>query len=134
MSKPQPPQQKSVTQTLPFWIYVFAAAGLAALLIMGPRFRERQSQIERNYQGRVRANQRAAGEELTGVLSTPDATIITLAPLYVLLVAVLLGAWYFMWRHFARNAAIKKAHAAEVAAHGGSEVDAGSLPPPGETP
>jgi len=98
------PQRKSVTQTLPFWIYVFAAAGLAALMIMGPRFGQRQAQIERNYQGRVRANQRAVGEKPSGGLSTPDSTIITLTPLYVVLVAVLLVAWFFMWRHFAGKA------------------------------
>ncbi len=107
MAQPSTPP-KSITQTLPFWIYVFATAGLAALLIMGPRFQERQSQIERNYQGRVRANQRAAGEELTGQLSTPGATIITLAPLYALLVVVLLGAWYFMWRHFVRRSRLSQ--------------------------
>ena len=49
----------------PFWIasvYLFATGALVALLLMGPKFRLRQAQIERKYQGRQRAVRQASGQ------------------------------------------------------------------------
>lgn len=35
-----------------FWFALFGLMALAALLVVGPKFAKRQSQLERNYQGR----------------------------------------------------------------------------------
>ncbi|QDU96300.1 hypothetical protein [Lignipirellula cremea] len=95
--------RKSIVNSPWYWVYLFATAGIVALTLMGPKFSARQSQIERNYQGRMRANQRALGEEPRGELSTPENTIITLWPLYVVLIVVIAGAWVLLWRtHFRR--------------------------------
>jgi len=95
------PPRKSVIHSPWYWVYLFATAALVALAVMGPKFSERQSQIERNYQGRLRANQQAQGESPHGKMSTPDDTIISLRPLYVGLGLVIIISWILIWRtHF----------------------------------
>jgi hypothetical protein len=77
---------------------LFATFALIVLTVMGPRALERQSQIERNFQGRTRAMESAAGAAPQTQLSTPQSTLITLAPLYVILGGVWIVAWIMLWR------------------------------------
>ena len=88
---------KSVVDSPWYWVYVFGAAGLAALLIMGPKFARRQTIDERNYQARQRANQQAMGQQPDTELSTEENRIITLAPLFGLVGTVFVVAWALVW-------------------------------------
>jgi hypothetical protein len=92
-----------------YWAYAFCAAGLVALVLIGGKFSQRQSQIERQHQGRQRAsrieaatieNEEQSPEHLAE-LSTPDSTIVSLAPLYALLGAAFVVSWAALWwTHF----------------------------------
>jgi hypothetical protein len=104
------PSKKTNTVSLPitdspwFWLTLFSAVGLAALLATGGKFGKRQSGIERRYQARdwqARALERENGpEKAVGEnpqaepgkaavpdYSTPEKTIVGLWPL-----ACVLGA------------------------------------------
>jgi hypothetical protein len=74
-------------------VYLFATAGLIALILCGPKFASRQSQIERSAQGRQRAIQNLHGEEPVTHISTAENTHIRLRPLYYVLGAILAVAW-----------------------------------------
>lgn len=106
---PKPPTRTPLTHSLWFWVYVFSAAALAALLIMGPRFADRQAQLEKNYQARNRANQRALGQPVEGKVSQPGDTIITLTPLYIGLGILFVLAWVMVWWKFFRPVESKPA-------------------------
>lgn len=108
---------KSVLQSPWYWAYAFCAAGLISLVLLGGKFAQRQSQIERQHQGRQRAHARlaAADKSTDGMappaaddsfasLSTPDTTIIGLEPLFVVLAAAGVASWSILWwTHFRRR-------------------------------
>jgi hypothetical protein len=80
-----------------FWLYLFSIAALAGLFLIGPKYYLRQSQIERQYQGKVRASQAASGAEPTKEMSQPDSTRSSLVPLFVLFTFVWICAWPLVW-------------------------------------
>jgi hypothetical protein len=91
-----------------YWVYLFCTAGLIALVLAGPKFAARQSQIERSAQGRQRAVQNLSGEEPTTQLSTEENTHIRLRPLYYVLGALLAFAWIKLgWKQLRRRQALK---------------------------
>ncbi|MBM3998267.1 MAG: hypothetical protein FJ297_01785 [Planctomycetes bacterium] len=102
------PCSAPITDSPWFWLYLFATAGLAALMLMEPRIASRQSQIERNMQGRTRAARVRAGETPSTPLSDPARPVLTLKPLHALLAALLVVAWAGL---FARRRA--RCHSAE---------------------
>jgi hypothetical protein len=57
----------------------------------------RQSQVERQYQGKVRAAQAAAGAEPDMDMSTPESTQSTLTPLFILFSVIWICAWPLVW-------------------------------------
>ena len=81
-----------------FWAYLFTTTALVALALIGPKFAARQSQIEREYQGRQRAAQNQGGQTPSGELSSAERTLITLRPLFLGLAAVTTVAWIVFWR------------------------------------
>lgn len=86
-----------------YWLYLFATAGLVALVLMGPKYALRQAQLERNYQGQQRANQHRVGIAPDTPLSSRDETYIQLWPLYLVLFGLLGAAWIGLWwRRFQR--------------------------------
>jgi hypothetical protein len=89
---------RPITDSPWFWAYLFTTAALIALALIGPKFAARQSQIEREFQGRQRAAQSAQGEEPIGELSTAEQTLITLRPLFLGLAAATIAAWIVFWR------------------------------------
>ncbi len=105
MSPPAKPA--SMTDSPWFWAYLFGVGALIALALAAPKFSNRQAQEERRFQGRERAAQQQAGVEPTGELSTPDATQITLRPLFLALAAITSVTWMVYWlqrkRPFARQ-------------------------------
>lgn len=80
-----------------FWLYLFATGGLISLVLITPKFSQRQVEIERQAQGRERAIQARAGEQPTAAMSTRGDTVITLWPLYCLLGAMLTIGWLVLW-------------------------------------
>jgi hypothetical protein len=111
IAKPAPAARTSVLQSPWYWAYAFCAAGLIALVLLGGKVAQRQSQIERQHQGRQRAMARSTSagalspqEFSDSALSTPEATIITLEPLYVILATALVVSWAVLWwTHFRRK-------------------------------
>jgi hypothetical protein len=92
------PAPRPVTDSPWFWAYLFATAALVALALMGPKFSARQSQIEREFQGRQRAAQYLNRQEPSGPLSTGERTLITLRPLFLGLAAITVAAWIVFWK------------------------------------
>lgn len=91
---PQPRRRIPITDSPWYWVYLFATAGLIALVLMGPKFSARQAQLERKAQGRQRAAQAVHGTEpSTSPLASAKTTSINLWPLYVILGALLVLSW-----------------------------------------
>ena len=105
------PSRKLTTRTRPsilespwYWAYAFAAVGLALLLLIGPKFAERQANQEKQHQARQRAIQIEQGKAPTVELSTADNRIVELKPLFFFLFVVMLAAWIVTWyTHFYRR-------------------------------
>lgn len=125
-----------------FWLYLFAAAGLVALVLAGPRYIARQVQLERNLQGHQRAVQVRAGQAPQAPLTPEGRPQIQLTPLYAILAVLLLlgwvGLWYSRFRltltdgRAARETARSSSAAAEIPFHSdsppGSPSGAGNSP------
>lgn len=101
MSDQSTSTRRSLTESPWYWIYLFASAGLIALMLAGPKFAARQAQIERKSQGRQRAVAQQAGREPVTPLSEAGSTRIDLRPLYYLLsllLVVTFGHWVWSRR------------------------------------
>jgi membrane protein implicated in regulation of membrane protease activity len=95
------PRRRPILESPWYWACLFCTAGLVALVLMGPKFAERQAQVERQYQGRERAAQRKAGETPSTPMSTAGDTRVLLWPLQLALAVILAVAWpVFWWHHF----------------------------------
>jgi len=90
-------RNSAVTESPWFWGYMFGMFALVALSLAGPKFAARQAQLERQFQGRERAQQIRGGEEPDVPLSTPQDTVVTLWPLYAGLSAATVIAWGVFW-------------------------------------
>ena len=97
---PPAPRRPPLSDSPWFWVYLFTTFALIVLMVMAPRVRERQAQIERKAQGRERAMERAAGQTPQTPLSTPGSTVIPLTPLFVILGAVWVVSWFMLLRRF----------------------------------
>jgi hypothetical protein len=103
----------SLTDSPWFWAYVFGAAALVALFAANFKFGPRQAQIEREFQARTRAAQKMNGQEPSIKLSTPQNTLITLGPLWIVLAVITLVGWFLFWqsrRAAIHNSALTSAH------------------------
>ena len=86
-------RSRSNTDSPWFWAYWFGVFALVALFLAGPKFRERQAQIEREFQGRTRAAQNLQGDEPDVEMSEAGQTEITLWPLFVGLGVITILSW-----------------------------------------
>ena len=77
-----------------FWLLVFSSMALAALLAIGGKYGQRQARMERQYQARERVATGARGDAAVATTedgserrpyATPEATLIPLWPLKVIL-------------------------------------------------
>jgi hypothetical protein len=87
-----------ITDSPWFWAYLFGTAALIALALAGPKFSQRQTQIEREFQGRQRAAQNLNGQQPDVEMSSVGRTLITLRPLFLGLAAITTVAWIAFWR------------------------------------
>jgi hypothetical protein len=108
-SRVQPPP---LTDSPWFWAYVFACGGLIALLLMGPKYTARQSQIDKKNERRLQVAQSRANGDLAHVPITDDDSAnndlaaknanaastaepgISLAPLYIAMLILLSVAFF----------------------------------------
>ena len=96
--------RKSILESPWYWIYAFAAVGLALLLLIQPKFAQRQANQEKQHQARQRAHQIEQGKTPTVELSTAENRIVELKPLFIFLIVLMLAAWIVTWRtHFYRR-------------------------------
>ena len=98
--------RESITDSPWYWVYLFGTAGAVALLLAGPKFVARQSQIERKYEARQHVAQQVAKQELRIAeqeIEQLGATRVTLWPLYAVLGTVLAAAWFNLWRAHKRR-------------------------------
>jgi len=98
-----------ITESPWYWVYLFATAGLIALLLAGPKYAVRQAQIEKNQADRLRAAQLASGADATAqpIRDQSPAARVVLWPLYLVLGAILILAWVNLIR--SRRAANRNA-------------------------
>ncbi len=87
------PPRRSITESPWYWAYLFCTGGLVALVIVGPKYAQRQTQIEQNGQKRQWAAQLAAGREQTESPTSGGSQSIALWPLFVVLGTLLSLAW-----------------------------------------
>ncbi len=88
----------SVTDSVWYWVQLFCIGGVAALVLMEPKFAPRQAQIELKSLGRQRAAQHMSGQSPEEQLAVPQTTAITLWPLYAVLGILICIAWLNLWR------------------------------------
>ncbi len=86
-----------ITDSPWFWAYLFATGALLALLLAGPKYAWRQTQIERQYTARQMAGQTRVGERGPAAASTEARPIVSLRPLYGLLGVAIIAAWIGLW-------------------------------------
>jgi hypothetical protein len=80
-----------------FWAYLFGSAALVALFLAGPRYLDRQPQLENRFLARQAGGQAVMGADGPIEPSSRERMIISLRPLYVLLGLLLTGAWGGLW-------------------------------------
>jgi len=107
----QSTQRAPLTDSPWFWVLLFSLVGLLALIAMSPKYRQRQANIERQYQARERVAERITAENNSGaaerideleaqrpyVMTTSDK-LVPIWPLAVLLALVSLVAAVMLWR------------------------------------
>ena len=97
-------KQPRITDSPWYWLYLYCTFGLIALVVAGPKIAQLQLQSEQNYQGRQRANQQAAGQEITIPLATLEDRTVKLTPLFLILATLLCVGWALLWyRYFFRR-------------------------------
>jgi hypothetical protein len=101
-----------ITDSPWFWAMVYSAVPLVALALLSGKYAARQSQLERQYQGRQRMADGAASETApaeTNALagdaeaesrpfSSPDDTLISLIPLVAIFALCAIGSAVMLYR------------------------------------
>lgn len=107
MDAPPPTTVRSISESPWYWAYLFCTGGLVALVMIGPKYSQRQADIEQNGQKRQWAAQLAAGRAADDSPNSAGGLSITLGPLYLVLGAILAIAWLKLIRdHFRRRDAV----------------------------
>lgn len=84
-----------------FWLYLFGTAGVLAIAAQSTRYGDRQSQHDRQFQGRQHIYRHAADEDAAAPFSTAADKVADLRPLYALLLTVIGAGWVGLgWQRF----------------------------------
>lgn len=101
------PQSGRATDSPWFWLGIFLAGALVALMLTEPKFRWRQPQLERQFQARERSGQAVSAYGGPRELSQTGQTMLTLRPLIYFLTALLAGStlsfWIARWHRVRRS-------------------------------
>jgi hypothetical protein len=96
------PARPPITDSPWFWAYLFSLAALLALALVGPKYSRRQSQIERQFEGRQAAVARTAapadGKQAAAPTTARRELLVSLRPLWLGLAGVTTVAWIVFWR------------------------------------
>jgi hypothetical protein len=92
-----PPPTTPLTDSPWFWGYLFATAALVALFLVGPRYLDRQPQLENQYLARQSGGQAVVGSQGPIEPSSDTRMILSLRPLYLLFALLLVLAWSGLW-------------------------------------
>jgi len=82
-----------ITDSPWFWVYVFATAGLIALMLAGNKFDHRQAEIEREFSARQSHGHVISGADGPIEPPTPGNQHLTLRPLYLIMAVLLVLGW-----------------------------------------
>jgi hypothetical protein len=74
-----------ITDSPWYWVLLFSVVSLGAIAAIQVKYGRRQANLERQYQARERVQDDATADPTRREYSTPDATLIPLWPLAVLL-------------------------------------------------
>ena len=92
----EPARRVSITDSPWFWVELFSIVALLATTVIGPKFQQRQGQIERRFEGRQQAYSRPAGdptaEPQIGSRRIVEDNRVSLGPLQLILAGVMLLA------------------------------------------
>lgn len=100
-SQPHERSPGPITDSPWFWVSIFCAMAVVVLVVMEPKYGDRQAGIERQYQAREYIHrQQDGGERTTEVpdYSQPGQTIIPLWPLRIAMIVAFLAAWAILLR------------------------------------
>lgn len=90
------------------WVCLFATVAVIVLATIGPKYRDRQAEIERQYQSRQRAGHVVMNEHGRAAPSTAENTIIGLDPLILVFGAIVAAGWAVLWWRYFRPAKASK--------------------------
>jgi hypothetical protein len=104
LARGEQPGRAPLTDSPWFWAYLFGTAALVALFLAGPRYHDRQGELEREFSARQSSGQVVVGRD-GPVTPAAGPTIISLRPLTALLAVVWTIAWTGLWfQRFRRRA------------------------------
>ena len=88
-----------------FWGYIFATSALIALALAAPKYRLRQTQLERRFLARQEGGQTIKGDSGSPIAKpTGNNLILRLGPLFLIVGSLLVVAWSrFWWTRFVRR-------------------------------
>ena len=97
MAAPRLYNQSSFTDSPWFWVCLFSAAGVVALVLGSARITSRQTQIEREYLARQLSGSVVLNETPPQTSSHELRNRITLSPLLIALGGIVVIAWSLLW-------------------------------------
>ena len=96
-----------------YWLHLFCVASLVGVLLVSPKFAERQAGVERKFQGRQRAALQKAGKAAETEMATAQNRHVKLLPIYALLGVGAAGSWIALWQtHFRKRRTVDANNAA----------------------
>ena len=89
--------EPSFTDSPWFWVCLFSAGGVVALVLGAGRISIRQAQIEREYRARQLSGAAVLADDVKQPLPQASRTRITIWPLLIALSGIVVIAWSILW-------------------------------------
>ena len=94
----RPDEKRRLTDSPWFWGYIFSTAALIGLALAAPKYRLRQTQLERRFLARQEGGQTIKGSDgATIEQPTGNNLILRLGPLFLIVGSLLVVAWSRFW-------------------------------------
>ena len=100
-------EEKKLTESIWFWIYLFSTAGLISLVVIQGKFDTRQDLEEVNFRARMQTytgepeivnKQTITDTNSEDLQNTGDQQIVTLTPLYIFFGLIFAVSWFILWK------------------------------------